>query len=190
MGQEQTTCEEETEIEERSDEIYKKRRKPGKLKKKAKRKKVASNLKFLSNQKILSANMKIKKCLQKEKDQKVKENKEYKLKIESLENTVRKLEGELIENKNVNLEKQREDLEDKHRGEINKIRRSVIEKVNTEKLNKFVSMKNQLFSLIDKYKEESIIGENILENLKFNLLKEDKELVKDLLGIFESFWGE
>ena len=186
--EEQTTsCEEETEIEERSDEIYKKRRKPGKLKKKAKRKKVASNLKFLSNQKILSANMKIKKCLQKEKDQKVKENKEYKLKIESLENTVRKLEGELIENKNVNLEKQREDLEDKHRGEINKIRRSVIEKVNTEKLNKFVSMKNQLFSLIDKYKEESLIGENILENLKFNLLKEDKELVKALLGIFESF---
>ena len=48
-------------------------------------------------------------------------------------------------------------------------------------------MKNQLFSLIDKYKEESIIGENILENLKFNLLKEDKELVKALLGIFESF---
>merc|ERR1711874_489651 len=86
-----------------------------------------------------------------------------------------------------NLEKQREDLEDKHRGEINKIRRSVIEKVNTEKLNKFVSMKNQLFSLIDKYKEESLIGENILEILKIYLLKEDKELVKALLGIFESF---
>ena len=138
--EEQTTsCEEETESEERSDEIYKKRRKPGKLRKKAKMKKVASKLKFLSKPKILSENMKIKKCLQKEKDQKVKENKEYKLKIESLENTVRKLEGELIENKNVNLEKQREDLEDKHRGEINKIRRSVIEKVHTEKLNKFVS---------------------------------------------------
>merc|ERR1711874_12367 len=104
--EEQTTsCEEETEIEERSDKIYKKRRKPGKLKKKAKRKKVASNLKFLSNQKILSLNMKIKKCLRKEKDQKVKENKEYKMKIESLENTVRKLEGELIENKNANLKK-------------------------------------------------------------------------------------
>ena len=50
-----------------------------------------------------------------------------------------------------------------------------------------MSIKNQLFSLIDKYKEESGIGENILEKLKFNLLKEDKELVKALLGIFGSF---
>ena len=184
--EEQTTsCEEETEIdEERSDEIYRKRRKPGKLRKKAKMKMAASKLKFLSKPKILSESMKEKNCLQKEEDQKVKE---YKLKIESLENTVRKLEGEMIENENVNWEKQREDLEEKHRGDITKIRRSVIEKVHTEKLNKYVSMKNQLFSLIDKYKEESIIGVNILENLKLKLLKEDKELVKALLGIFASF---
>ena len=183
-----TSCEEETEVEEEEkDEIYRKRGRSGKLRKKAKMKMVASKLNFLPKQKILRENIKLKKCLQEERDNKVKEDREYMLKIKYLEETVKKLEEELMEDRNQNLEQQREVLEEKYKGEINKIRRSVIEKFQTEKLNKFVSIKNQLFSLIDKYKEESGIRENILEKLKFNLLKEDKELVKALLGILGSF---
>ena len=183
-----TSCEEETEVEEEEkDEIYRKRGRSGKLRKKAKMKMVASKLNFLPKQKILRENIKLKKCLQEERDKKVKEDREYMLKIKYLEETVEKLEEGLIEDRNQNLEQQREVLEEKYKGEINKIRRSVIEKVQTEKLNKFVSIKNQLFSLIDKYKEESGIREDILQKLKFNLLKEDKELVKALLGILGSF---
>ena len=61
---------------------------------------VASKLNFLLKQKILRENIKIKKCLQEERDHKVKENKEYMLKIEYLEETVRKLEGERMEDRN------------------------------------------------------------------------------------------